>query len=284
MGGTAIFRKKGGVNLGFETVRATDGYEWHGLRRGVAKSKPQLLFQYTLSGWGRFHDGTSWAPVPKSHAFTALFPSRHAYAVDTDCPAWTFLWIIVSQPYVVQRLLEQHNLVNAITPLAEDSPAVQAASELLLHVSGKGDPSMAEEILFRWMFGMERAAFSLRHPAEERARILDFVRDEVTARLGGFIAVEDLAEKWGTTRSSFSHYFSKVTGTTPAAYIKDIRLGEAAHLLRISQFSVKEVAARTGFAGPNHLCKAFRAQHHLSPGAYQKLYRASSQPLLSRED
>lgn len=275
-GGTAIFGKKGGVNIGFETVIPSDHYKWHGMRRGVEKARPQLLFQYTLEGWGRFHNGTTWAAVPEAHAFTARFPSRHTYTGDSACPSWTFLWIIVSQPYVVGRLLEQRNLVNAIAPLVEDSPVVQAASELLLHISNKGEPSMAEEILFRWMFEMERAAFSLRHPAKERAQILDFVRDKVTSQLNGFIAVEDLAARWGTSRSNFTHYFSNVAGTTPAAYIMEVRLGEAARLLRLGQLSVKEVAARTGFSGPNHLCKAFRAQHQISPGAYQKLYKTSS--------
>ncbi len=206
-----------------------------------------------------------------SHSFSARFPSRHTYTKDEECPEWTFLWIIVSLPYVVERLPEQSNLINAIIPLAESSAAIQSAVELFQHVSKKDDAATAEEILFRWMFGMERAAFSLRHPAKERREILDFVRDEVIAGIDGFIAVDDLADKWGTSRSNFSHHFSKVAGATPACYIKEIRLSEAARLLRNERLSVKEVAARMGFAGPNHLCKVFRAQCHISPGVYQKL-------------
>lgn len=269
------FGKRGGANIGFETVRPDDNYEWHGMRRDVERARPQLLFQYTLEGWGRFHNATSWAAVPESHAFTALFPSRHVYTGDVTCPAWSFIWIIVSQPYAVERLLEQRNLVNAVIPLAVSSHTVQAALELLFHVSNKGDATVAEEILFRWMFGMERAAFSLRHPVREREEILNFVRDELNTHPNGFIAVEDLAAKWGMSRSNFSHHFARIAGTTPAAYVKEVRLSEAARLLRNSQLSVKEVAASTGFAGPNHLCKAFRAQHHISPGAYQKLYRSN---------
>ena len=75
-----------------------------------------------------------------------------------------------------------------------------------------------------------------------------------------------------SARDAYAHHFRKVTGQTPAAYIRELRLTEAAALLRKTRYSVKEVAVATGFADSNHLCRVFRQHFGASPVGYRRLY------------
>lgn len=178
---------------------------------------------------------------------------------------------MVRHPYVVSRLLAHENLVNSVISLRENSLPLQAAAAFCLEQAKLGDLYDAEKSLLSWMLELERWAFGQRHPADERERLMSFVRELVMARLEGFIGVEELAAACAMSRSNFAHHFRKVTGLSPAGYIRDLRLREASRLLGQKTFSVKEVAARTGFADANHLCKSFREQWQISPGTYRRL-------------
>ncbi|MGE9291176.1 MAG: helix-turn-helix domain-containing protein, partial [Puniceicoccales bacterium] len=61
------------------------------------------------------------------------------------------------------------------------------------------------------------------------------------------------------------------TGTTPALFVLEVRLEEAARRLRTSRLSVKEIAAATGFRSSNQLCKSFRRYFQMSPGSFRKV-------------
>ena len=261
----------GGLSAGFETVAGTDSYRWDGMRRGAHAKRPHWIFQYTLSGWGIFETAGSAKRVGAGQAFCARIPSRHIYRNDQDCEKWTFFWLIVSHPYVVGRLLKHANLVNTLVEWPENSPAIRAATSLLFEYREESDLYDVENAIFRWMIEMERSAFSSRHPTGERERLMNFVRDRVLEQLTAFVPVEDLAGACNMNRSNFAHHFRKTTGTSPAAFIRRIRLDEAVRLLGRKNLSVKEVAAQTGFADANHLCKVFRAHMQISPGTYRRL-------------
>lgn len=263
--------ENGGLSVGFETVSSTDSYRWVGMRRGAHAKRPHWIFQYTLSGWGIFETGGIAKKVGAGQAFCARIPSRHLYRNDGACENWTFFWLIVSHPYVVGRLLKHGNLVNTLVEWPENSAAIRAAASLLLEYREQSEPYDIENAVFHWMLEMERAAFSSRHPAGERERLMEFVRARVLEQLTAFVPVEDLARACNMNRSNFAHHFRKTTGMSPAGFIRRIRLDEAVRLLGRKNLSVKEVAAQTGFADANHLCKVFRARMQISPGTYRRL-------------
>jgi AraC-like DNA-binding protein len=262
--------ENGNLSMGFETVSGGDSYRWDGMRRGGHARRPHWIFQYTLSGWGVFESGGSAKRVGAGQAFCARIPSRHLYRNDEACGKWTFVWLIVSHPYVVERLLKHENLVNAVVEWPATSAALRAAASLLLDCREESDPFDVENAVFHWMIEMERSAFSRRHPAGERERLMNFVRARVMDCLTAFVPVEDLAVACKMNRSNFAHHFRKTTGVSPAAFVRRIRLDEAVRLLARKNLSVKEVAAQTGFADANHLCKVFRAHMRISPGTYRR--------------
>ena len=262
--------ENGGLSVGFETVPNAASYRWDGMRRGAHAKRPHWIFQYTLSGWGIFETGGLARKVGRGQAFCAGIPSRHLYRNDDSCEKWTFFWLIVSHPYVVERLLKHANLANTLVEWPESSGAIRAAASLLLEYREESDPYDVENAAFHWMIEMERSAFLCRHPSGERERLMEFVRSRVLDRLTKFVTVEDLARACNMSRSNFAHYFRRTTGISPAGFVRKIRLDEAVRLLGRKNLSVKEVAAQTGFADANHLCKVFRARMQISPGTYRR--------------
>ena len=269
----------GGVSAGLEMVTPQHRYRFDGMRSPALSKPPVGVFQYTLEGWGELEVDGDVASVPLEHALSVKLPSKHCYRSAKGCERWLFFWIVFDHPYIIERLFSNSGLLNKVLGLPADSAPVRAAVALLKIVWGKNaDPFAAEQALYRWMMEVERWMFEQRHPEEPRQSLLDEVRRLTLANIKEAVPVEWIAKKFGMSRTHFTHHFTRTTGLLPAAFMRETRLHVAASLLRERNLSVKEVAARTGFADANHLCKTFRTQFHLSPGAYRHLRPQISAP------
>jgi AraC-like DNA-binding protein/predicted transcriptional regulator YdeE len=84
------------------------------------------------------------------------------------------------------------------------------------------------------------------------------------------ISLQDLAEAAIYSPWQALRVFSEITGKTPFAYIRDIRLSEAAKKLRDSKLSVLDIALSLAFGTHEGFTKAFSRQFGLSPMQYRK--------------
>ena len=97
------------------------------------------------------------------------------------------------------------------------------------------------------------------------ARALTAVRE----RPGDDHRAESLARLAGMSRSTFVRQVARLVGVTPREYVQQIRLEEAATLLRTSSAPVKAIAADLGFQSRSHFSRAFRNQFGADPSAYR---------------
>lgn len=269
------FRSGGLLSGGIETTAPHRNYHWDGLNRGADPLQPIWLFQYTLEGHGLFHAGRKVLKVPAGHAFSVRIPSPHSYFGDPACTEWRFFWLMIRDDHVNSRIFRHPNLVNRVPALSPESPVARGAAALLSRLlRGDAMDSYAmEELLFRWMLECERWADHARHPVRPKTKFLESVRRHVLSNLQAPVRTSDLAAASGQSRSNFSHLFRKTTGHTPAAYVQELRLEEAARLLRSGRLSIKEIASQTGFTSSNHLCKSFRRSYQMSPGNFRRLHQ-----------
>ena len=68
-----------------------------------------------------------------------------------------------------------------------------------------------------------------------------------------------LAKAVGVSSTTLRAAFRKVLGTSLGKYALSVRMHEAKRLMMEERFSVKEVAARTGFSSQAYFCYAYRA-------------------------
>lgn len=260
--------------VGYETRHDPRSYNWPGHHRGDPASA-SVIFQYALDGWGAFESDGITRRVPAGSMFAAVMPSAHRYYLPGESTGWTFFWIIVRQPYVVERVRDRLASSGPVLATPPDGKVVGKLLSLVERVVRGGfDDGLAFEVaLFDAVVEWERACEQTKYPQSPRERLLNKVRLEVERRLGEPIEVESLAAGQSMSRSAFTHHFTATTGLSPARFVTEIKLQEVAERLRNSDQKLAAIATACGFADANHLCKAFKRHYATTPARYRQQFR-----------
>ena len=88
--------------------------------------------------------------------------------------------------------------------------------------------------------------------------------------------VGDVAAEVALSRSAFSARFRRLVGESPKRYIVRTRLAHAADLLRTTDASLAQIAARAGYGTEFSFSKAFRRAFGVAPGGYRRTRLASA--------
>ena len=258
-----------------ETRTDPRSYRWDGMRRLKAHDRPLVFFQLTLAGWGHFElYGKPPQRVPPGAGFFAVIPSRHRYYLPPASPGWTFAWIGIYHPYLLRRIAKQVAVTGPVIETLPSSPLVATLMRLVRGAFEKDfrDRFELELALFDFLLAYERLADEIRDPEGERERLLEWLRARVLAAPRRPFGVDAIASGRGMTRSNFSHYFRARTGLTPARFMTEVRVQEAARMLLETRAPLKRLATDWGFANVNHFSKVFRRYQHTRPGAYRRSF------------
>ncbi len=87
------------------------------------------------------------------------------------------------------------------------------------------------------------------------------------------ISLSDLANKLDLSPRTFNRRFKKAVGVTANSYLQNLRLNNAKELLRTSNLSITEVAARSGYQDDSYFCLRFRKLMGQTPLSYRKSVR-----------
>jgi transcriptional regulator GlxA family with amidase domain len=79
----------------------------------------------------------------------------------------------------------------------------------------------------------------------------------------------ELADLVNLSGSRLRHLFKQETGTTPAQYLKTIRLRRAAALLRTTFMSIKEIALSVGLTTASYFVREFRKSYGMTPTEFR---------------
>lgn len=87
------------------------------------------------------------------------------------------------------------------------------------------------------------------------------------------ISIESLSEKVFMSNRSFIRNFRKAVGLSPINYLKQVRLQNAAKLLRENDLMIEEIALNCGFSGSNYFIKCFREAYGITPNKFRLGFR-----------
>jgi signal transduction histidine kinase/ligand-binding sensor domain-containing protein/DNA-binding response OmpR family regulator len=100
---------------------------------------------------------------------------------------------------------------------------------------------------------------------------LNTVKNIIQAELSDEnFSVEDLAQKVNQSRSNLHRRLTKITGESPSAMIRRIRLELGAQLLSQNAGTVSEIAYSTGFKSVSHFSRVFNDYFGMNPSQYQE--------------
>ena len=104
----------------------------------------------------------------------------------------------------------------------------------------------------------------------ERAQRIREVMEYLHTHYDQALSVDFCAQLCALSRHHFIHVFREFTGLSPYAYLTDVRLSEAAHLLGTTELPVADVARRCGYEDPLYFSRLFKKKYELSPSAFRR--------------
>jgi AraC-like DNA-binding protein len=219
-------------------------------RRRVHRSTPGQIF---LLEPGEIHDGD--APGENGFTYSMLYldPSwlvRELRALDDtplSCSEPGFAATLTTQP---DLLISIANAFNALERGELRIVRQTALDELLA--------TLGQHLHWRTPVDRDPALPSVAHRT----------RDYLHAYLDQDFGLDELAAQCGVSRFRLSRAFKAAFGLAPHAYLIQLRLAKARHLLARGQ-SPAVVAAVLGFADQSHLGRWFRRAYGLTPAHYR---------------
>ena len=97
----------------------------------------------------------------------------------------------------------------------------------------------------------------------------------ITSRLSANLSVEVLAERTCLCPRHFSRLFKQTFNSTPAQFVEQLRISEAARRLTSRRLSVEGVAEAVGFRSADVFRRAFERRFGTTPRNFQKTVRRS---------
>ena len=116
---------------------------------------------------------------------------------------------------------------------------------------------------------LERLNFSTYKSAE----IVDEILRYINARIDEPIQIKEIADFFHYSEKHIHHLFTSTLGVTPKQFINDAKLQNVKHFLQSTDFSVRQLAEKCGFATPSHLINNFKKAYGVTPASYRRSHR-----------
>jgi AraC family transcriptional regulator of arabinose operon len=227
-----------------------------------------------VSGRGRFgyEDGEL---IAEPGDWMLLRPGTlHDYGVETTLRRWELVWAHFQPRPGWQEWLAWPAVHSGLMRLAIGGAEGAAIADRFLDVHRllSGDRprreafamNALEEVLLRCD---QHNPLAARSEVDTRIRrAMDFLERNLHRRIG----LDDAAAAVGLSTSRLAHLFKAVSGQTPQRYLESRRMQRAAELLRRTGFSIKQIAAATGFDSPFYFSQRFKAWTRQSPSAFRE--------------
>jgi AraC-like DNA-binding protein len=260
-----------------EEIRIGPGYRQDGAHR---RDAPHLIFQYTLSGSGRFRDRRGEYELGPGRGFLCAShdPDVAYYYPESGRTPWHFVYLGFGGQAAADLVRDLTATFGPVYDLPVEHAAIRAL--LAFRVYNRTRCHMTVSAGARMVWDLLLALLSAREQGPAPAPDHDLVRQVETLvrdRIGIRVTVRELAQQLRLSREHLTRDFTRRTGVSPYRYILGQKMLAACSLLKSGKVSVKEAAHRLGFDSTAHFIRAFRSQMRQTPGQFQ---RSGSMPAM----
>lgn len=112
-------------------------------------------------------------------------------------------------------------------------------------------------------------------PADSQDERLAEVLGWARANLHEPLPVTELARRAMMSKRSFARRFTAATGTTPHAWLRNLRLSRAEELLETTDLPVEEIARRVGYGSAAVLREQFVRRRGVPPRSYRRAFTST---------
>jgi len=101
-------------------------------------------------------------------------------------------------------------------------------------------------------------------------QVIEFVKENMSK---SDFSVDELGKLMNMSRASFFNKLKSITGVSPVVFIRDMRLNEAAELIKNGDMLIKEACFEVGFNDLKYFGKCFKSKFNYTPAEYRQLHR-----------
>lgn len=87
------------------------------------------------------------------------------------------------------------------------------------------------------------------------------------------LTLEELARHVNLSPSRLRHLFKEETGTSPARFLKTLRLEKAKALIEGTFLSLKQIMVKVGIRDRRHFAEDFKKAYGSAPAGYREQHR-----------
>ncbi len=255
---------------------ATTDYQFAGRKRRFDPERG--LFQYTLTGEGRFRDAGGTYRTPPGCGFLcrgADPETAYFYPADAREP-WVHMYFsFVGAGDMIDEIVRRFGAVLRLPP---EAPVITHLLEHDRFHDSTMDlqPGEGASLVLSLLTALADTAIEETQDTPN-AWLVREARRLVSAHVEENLNVTMLAEFLEVTPEHLCRVFRKEAGNTPLHYITREKMRRACELLRDTVLTSKEIGARLGFDNSSHFARTFRRVMGTTP---QQFRRQSALPLL----
>jgi AraC family transcriptional regulator of arabinose operon len=226
----------------------------------------------TLSGFGYVQVEDRETVMERGSLLLIAPGHKHDYGHLNDDAAWRNIWVHFHPrshwlPWLVWPQLGKGTMLLDVSAELDD---VESELRLMLDCQRSASRLRDDAALNR----LERVILTCDalNPLQATAQLDPRIRrslDIVAERLERHITVDALSREVGMSRSRFTVLFTEQMAMSPQAYIETVRLDRAAQFLRMSRWTMSQIAERTGFTNAYYFSTRFRRRHGVPPTQYR---------------
>jgi AraC-like DNA-binding protein len=101
-------------------------------------------------------------------------------------------------------------------------------------------------------------------------RRISYLKKVFLSNLSFNWSLDEIAQRVNISVSHLNRLFKAGEGLPPLQFLREMRLNQAANLLKNSFLSIKEIRFRTGLSDKSSFIKDFKKKYGMTPSVYRK--------------
>ena len=206
-------------------------------------------------------NGNSFEACPESLVLlpAGTVQTYHAYNDDTAEKYWFHFTMLCGEV----DLFEQLTVGNIISIPPKDTDLITALFETAIESENNNDLSVlfkAKAAIFRlvsYYIDNTQTSASLVQSSSSFLKLTEYIENNLDKKL----SIEEMAEIMHLSPNYFIRLFRSQFATTPMKYLTDQRIKLACRLLIDKNYSIRDIALKTGFSTVYYFDRIFKKMH-----------------------
>lgn len=231
--------------------------------------KDYAIVHYVYAGKGKFEIGDKKYSLSEGDAFL-IPPGQTARYEPSPSDPWSYFWIGIGGTNAMVLLND--------SSLSESSPVYHdGKKELLKFFSSIHSSYFAKGYFSLDCLGQAYLLLDALNRKKDKSKTSPSEKGHIQEAkeyiLNNFqiqITIVDVARSVGVNPNYLANLFAQYGEISPKAFLTEVRMKEAARLLRHSDANIGEVAKAVGYPSPLHFSQSFKSHYGVSPLHYRK--------------